>query len=101
MERLSILYKSKYGCMPASVTSLTGSASNRRYCRLASDAGVCIGVIGTDVKENNAFVTIARHFRARRIFPLYIGTCPSNMRNCALHLCFKSNKFNLFCSTIS
>ena len=67
MERLSILYKSKYGCIPASVTPLTGSASNRRYFRLASDAGVCIGVIGTDVKENNAFVTIARHFRAKGI----------------------------------
>jgi len=53
--------------MPASVTPLTGSASNRRYYRLASDAGSCIGVIGVDVKENNAFVTIARHFRAKGI----------------------------------
>ena len=53
--------------MPASVTPLTGSASNRRYCRLASDAGSCIGVIGTDVRENNAFVAIARHFRAKGI----------------------------------
>ena len=67
MEILSILYKSKYGSLPASVTPLTGSASNRRYYRLSSDAGVCIGVIGTDVKENNAFVTIARHFRAKGI----------------------------------
>ena len=53
--------------MPASVIPLTGSASNRRYYRLASDAGACIGVIGTDVKENNAFVTIARHFRTKGI----------------------------------
>ena len=53
--------------MPDSVTPLTGSASNRRYYRLTSDAGTCIGVIGTDVKENNAFVTIARHFRAKGI----------------------------------
>ena len=67
MERLTILYKSKYGCVPASVIPLTGSASNRRYYRLASDVGACIGVIGTDVKENNAFVTIARHFRTKGI----------------------------------
>ena len=53
--------------MPDFVTPLTGSASNRRYFRMTSDAGVCIGVIGTDVKENNAFVTIARHFRAKGI----------------------------------
>ena len=53
--------------MPDSVTPLTGSASNRRYYRLTSDAGTCIGVIGTDVKENNAFVTIARQFRAKGI----------------------------------
>lgn len=67
MERLTRLYDSEYGCHPASVTPLTGSASNRRYYRLASDAGTCIGVIGTDIKENNAFVTIARHFRAKGI----------------------------------
>lgn len=67
MERLTRLYDSEYGCHPASVTLLTGSASNRRYYRLASDAGTCIGVIGTDIRENNAFVTIARHFRAKGI----------------------------------
>lgn len=67
MERLNILYRSKYGCMPVSVVSLTGSASNRRYYRMVSEAGSCIGVIGTDVKENNAFVTIARHFRTKGI----------------------------------
>ena len=67
MDRLNILYNSVYGCIPASVTPLTGSASNRRYYRMASDYGTCIGVIGTDVKENNAFVTIARHFRAKGI----------------------------------
>ena len=67
MERLNILYKSEYGCIPVSVTPLTGSASNRRYFRMTSDSGTCIGVIGTDVKENNAFVTLARHFRAKGI----------------------------------
>lgn len=67
MERLSILYRSKYGCNPSSVTPLTGSASNRRYFRLTSGAGSAIGVIGTEVKENKAFVTIARHFKAKGI----------------------------------
>ena len=67
MDRLNILYESKYGCAPVSVTPLTGSASNRRYYRLVSEAGCCIGVIGTDARENNAFVTVARHFHAKGI----------------------------------
>ena len=67
MERLTILYKSKYGCSPSAVTPMTGSASNRRYYRMSSESGSCIGVIGTDIKENNAFVTIARHFLSKGI----------------------------------
>lgn len=67
MERLSSLYRSFYGKEPDSVTPLTGSASNRKYFRLASRSGSCIGVIGTDVKENDAFISIARHFRPKGI----------------------------------
>jgi aminoglycoside/choline kinase family phosphotransferase len=46
---------------------MTGSASNRRYCRLTSDAGTCVGVVGTDKNENLAFITLARHFRTKGI----------------------------------
>ena len=46
---------------------MTGSASNRRYCRLTSQAGTCVGVVGTDAQENKAFITLARHFRSKGI----------------------------------
>ena len=65
MTELSSLYQSHYGVQPSAVTPLTGSASNRQYFRLSSPEGTCIGVIGLDRKENDAFLTIAAHFRAK------------------------------------
>ena len=67
MERLHRLYESHYGCKPEKVLPMTGSASNRRYCRLTSEAGTCVGVVGTDLQENTAFITLARHFRTKGI----------------------------------
>lgn len=67
MEGLNILYRSKFGCDPASVTPLAGSASNRRYYRMSSSSGVCVGVVGQDKAENHAFITLARHFRSKGI----------------------------------
>lgn len=67
MQELSQLYKSRYGCMPENVEPITGSASNRRYCRMSSAAGACIGVKGLDRQENEAFLTIARHFLQKGI----------------------------------
>lgn len=67
MERLRSLYRTYYGCEPQNVLPMTGSASNRRYCRLTSPVGTCVGVVGTDAQENNAFITLARHFRSKGI----------------------------------
>ena len=67
MDRLLLLYESVYGTSPDGVEPITGSASNRRYFRMSSSAGSCIGVIGLDKAENNAFVTIARHFGSKDI----------------------------------
>lgn len=67
MERLSILYRAKFGCAPIDVIPITGSASNRRYFRLSSPQGRCIGVIGRDVAENRAFISLADHFRQKGI----------------------------------
>ena len=61
------LYKTYYGTVPENIVPLTGSASNRRYYRLSSGAGTCIGVAGTDKQENEAFITISRHFKAKNI----------------------------------
>ena len=67
MEALGSLYISLFGTEPSSCTPLTGSASNRKYYRLSGNGGSCIGVIGTDVLENKAFLTIADHFRSKGI----------------------------------
>ena len=61
------LYKTYYGVAPESITPLTGSASNRRYFRLSSASGTCIGAVGTDRLENEAFIAISRHFKSKGI----------------------------------
>ena len=80
MERINTLYSSYYGCLPDGVEAFTGSASNRRYYRLTSPAGSCIAVIGTDFKENQAFITIARNFREKGIsVPEVYAVSPDGM----------------------
>lgn len=67
MQELSRLYISRFGCEPERVEPITGSASNRSYFRMSSPAGTCIGVKGLDRQENEAFLTIASHFRSKGI----------------------------------
>ena len=67
MNRLVELYKKVFSVEPESCTPLTGSASNRKYYRMSGEGGSCIGVVGTDVRENEAFLSIARHFRTKGI----------------------------------
>ena len=67
MQELSQLYMSRFGCEPERIEPITGSASNRRYFRMSSPAGTCIAVKGLDRQENEAFLTIASHFRIKGI----------------------------------
>lgn len=67
MKELYGLYKEYTGSEPELAVALTGSGSNRRYVRLSAPEGSYIGVTGTDVLENKAFLTIARHFRQKGI----------------------------------
>ncbi len=68
MKELERLFRNYAGVVPEKISQLTGSASNRSYYRLESAGRApLIGVIGTDVLENRAFVTLARHFRAKGI----------------------------------
>ncbi len=76
MEKLKALYKEYAGSEPERVTALSGSGSNRRYCRMegapdgrgkAAGGKTVMGVIGTDRQENDAFITIAAHFRSKGI----------------------------------
>lgn len=67
MDRLNRLFEHKYGTMPLEMCPLTGSASPRLYYRMSAGETSCIGVIGTDRKENEAFVSLAGHFRSKGI----------------------------------
>ncbi|MBO6063055.1 MAG: phosphotransferase [Bacteroidales bacterium] len=65
---LESLFEQYTGAAPVASTALTGSASHRRYYRLTgADGRTLIGVEGTDVDENRAFLTIDRHFAAKGI----------------------------------
>ena len=67
MEKLEALYSSFAGMKPSVVVPLGPSGSHRSYYRLTGPEGSVIGVVGTDVDENTAFVTISRHFLSKGI----------------------------------
>ncbi len=64
MKLLAELYRSHYGEAPATIEKIaTGGGSNRQYYRLrAIDGGSVVGVVGTSVEENHAFIYLAKHF---------------------------------------
>lgn len=63
---LDNLYLHTFGVLPESVTPLTPAGSNRRYFRLTGPRTV-VGVVGTSVEENKAFIYLARHFRDKNL----------------------------------
>lgn len=67
MKELYRLFKEYTGSEPETAVALTGSGSNRQYVRLTGPSGSYIGVVGTDVLENQAFLAISRHFFAKGI----------------------------------
>ena len=67
MESLKSLFKNKFGVEPLTMVQLTGSASPRCYYRMSAGDVSCIGVIGTDKPENEAFIGLGRHFSTKGI----------------------------------
>ena len=65
MKELYGLFRKHTGAEPENAIALTGSGSNRSYFRLHGGGTSLMGVTGTDVKENNAFITLAAHFRSQ------------------------------------
>ena len=61
-EKFLRLYHSWAGEPLTSVKALPQSGSYRRYFRLSGSKTGCIGVYGTDRKENSAFITFTNHF---------------------------------------
>lgn len=61
-DELKRLYRLQTGTEASEVTELPSSGSNRRYFRLAGKTSL-IGVCGTSIEENAAFIYMAHHFR--------------------------------------
>ena len=49
------------------VREIKGSGSSRKYFRVSGEEGSFIRVEGTDLLENRAFITLARHFKSKGI----------------------------------
>ncbi len=64
IDKLSKLYEDYTGCSPVEIEELPASGSNRRYYRLRGEKTL-IGAIGTSYEENNAFISLDRHFVSR------------------------------------
>ena len=67
MSILQDLFFSYTGKQPSSIEELNSSGSNRRYYRLSSGDSCVIGVEGTNVEENRAFIELDRHFKSKGI----------------------------------
>ena len=63
-ENIKRLFIDKFGVEPLSVVKLSGAGSNRAYYRLCGCGSSVIGVVGTSVEENRAFVALAKAFAA-------------------------------------
>lgn len=65
---LKQLFESYTGQEMADITELNSSGSNRRYFRLTGKSGITlVGVIGLNLKENQAFCGLSRHFLEKGI----------------------------------
>ena len=62
---LRSLFASYTGGQPDTLTELPSSGSHRRYFRLQGNGNSLIGVLGTSLQENRAFIGLARHFREK------------------------------------
>ena len=64
-DTLKALFESYTGQQLAERTELPTSGSHRRYFRLKGGNISIVGVIGTSLEENQAFVAISRHFKEK------------------------------------
>lgn len=65
MNELESLFKQQTGEKLLSKEELSASGSNRRYFRLESKSTSLIGVAGTSIEENKAFIEMAKHFGSK------------------------------------
>ena len=78
-QALEYLYKEYVGSEPTSVEELPSSGSNRRYYRLKGEKSL-IGVVGNNLKENEAFIYMAKHFLSKGLsVPEVVAVAPDRM----------------------
>ena len=65
MNELETLFQQCTGEKLLSKEELSASGSNRRYFRLESKKTSIIGVAGTSIDENRAFIQMAKHFYSK------------------------------------
>ena len=78
-EELQKIYQTYTGAPAETISELPSSGSNRRYFRL-SGVQTLVGVYGTSVEENEAFIYMADHFRKAGI-PVPEVYCTSDDKN--------------------
>lgn len=71
------LYKSSTGCESTSMRAITGSASRRRYYHIDGPEKR-VGVIGSDLTENRAFLHIAEKLKLHGVNVPHITACSQN-----------------------
>lgn len=117
-EVLKSLYVDRYGGEPLSVTKLSGAGSNRVYYRLCGCDTSVIGVVGTSVEENRAFVALAKVFAENGIaVPRVLAVSDDGLRYLQQDLgdttlfdslkqarengCFSQNDVDVLCEVMS
>ncbi len=74
MNELEMLFLQFTGQKVVATTELSASGSNRKYYRLQGDGTSIIGVEGTSVDENRAFIQMAKHFQSQGLpVPRFLG----------------------------
>ncbi len=81
-QQLLQLYLDYTGEKATDFTELPSSGSNRRYFRLSGPVSL-IGVSGTSVEENEAFIYMANHFHEKGL-PVPQVCCQSEDKTCYL-----------------
>ena len=82
MQQLLELYGQWSGHQPYQTDKLPGAGSNRAYYRLSDGQGhSVIGVVGTSIDENHAFIYLARHFASQGLpVPQVLAVSADEMR---------------------
>ena len=81
-ENLQRLYQQHTGVQAECIEEMPASGSNRRYFRLKGVQSL-IGVYGTSIEENKAFLYMAEHFKKKNL-PVPQVLCVSEDHSCYL-----------------